>query len=106
MGWEGGARVARVHTYGWEETATEEQDVPRDDVERTADHPDRGNDDAPQRTMYLRFAAMILTGMVVTYWVMFVGSWEWSHVAATPEEAAERPVPDVSRPALRDCPTG
>lgn len=32
------------------------------------------------RGMYLRFAAMILTGMVVMYWVMFVGSWEWSHV--------------------------
>ena len=30
--------------------------------------------------MYLRFAAMILTGMIVMYWVMFVGSWEWSHV--------------------------
>ena len=30
--------------------------------------------------MYVRFAAMILTGMVVMYWVMFVGSWEWSHV--------------------------
>ena len=29
---------------------------------------------------YLRFAAMILTGMVVMYWVMFAGSWEWSHV--------------------------
>src|SRR5690606_22619800 len=31
-------------------------------------------------TMYLRFAAMILTAMVVMYWVMFVGSWEWSHI--------------------------
>lgn len=30
--------------------------------------------------MYLRFGAMILTGMVVMYWVMFVGSWEWDHV--------------------------
>lgn len=30
--------------------------------------------------MYLRFAAMILTGMVVMYWVMFVGSWELDHV--------------------------
>lgn len=30
--------------------------------------------------MYLRFTAMILTGMVVMYWVMFVGSWEWSHI--------------------------
>jgi Domain of unknown function (DUF305) len=34
----------------------------------------------PQLAMYLRFAAMVLTGMVVMYWVMFVGSWEWSHV--------------------------
>ncbi|WP_225873386.1 DUF305 domain-containing protein [Cellulosimicrobium composti] len=32
------------------------------------------------RGMYLRFAAMILTAMVVMYWVMFVGSWEWGHV--------------------------
>lgn len=30
--------------------------------------------------MYLRFAAMILTAMVVMYFVMFTGSWEWSHV--------------------------
>lgn len=29
---------------------------------------------------YLRFAAMVLTGMVVMYGVMFAGSWEWSHV--------------------------
>lgn len=34
----------------------------------------------PQKGMYLRFAAMILTAMVVMYWVMFVGSWEWGHV--------------------------
>ena len=33
-----------------------------------------------QVAMYLRFAAMILTAMVVMYWVMFVGSWEWSHI--------------------------
>lgn len=38
------------------------------------------NDHAHDRKMYLRFAAMILTGMVVMYWVMFVGSWEWSHI--------------------------
>ncbi|ALU41030.1 hypothetical protein AS188_03325 [Kocuria flava] len=30
--------------------------------------------------MYLRFAAMILTAMVVMYATMFIGSWEWSHV--------------------------
>ena len=29
---------------------------------------------------YARFAAMILTAMVVMYWVMFVASWELSHV--------------------------
>lgn len=32
------------------------------------------------RNMYLRFGAMILTSMVVMYFVMFIGSWEWSHV--------------------------
>lgn len=32
------------------------------------------------RGMYLRFAAMLLTAMVVMYLVMFVGSWEWSHI--------------------------
>jgi len=30
--------------------------------------------------MYVRFGAMILTAMVVMYWVMFAGSWEWSHI--------------------------
>ena len=36
----------------------------------------------PRRSlnMYIRFAAMILTAMVVMYWVMFAGTWEWSHV--------------------------
>jgi hypothetical protein len=29
---------------------------------------------------YLRFAAMILTGMVVMYATMYAGTWEWSHV--------------------------
>lgn len=32
------------------------------------------------RGMYLRFAAMILTGMVVMYCTMFAGSWQWSHI--------------------------
>ena len=30
--------------------------------------------------MYLRFGAMILTAMVVMYAVMFVSSYEWSHI--------------------------
>lgn len=29
---------------------------------------------------YLRFAAMILTAMVVMYGTMFLGTWEWAHV--------------------------
>ena len=29
---------------------------------------------------YIRFGAMILTSMVLMYWVMFLGSWELSHV--------------------------
>ena len=33
-----------------------------------------------QRKMYLRFAAMILTAMVVMYGVMYTSSWAWSHV--------------------------
>jgi hypothetical protein len=33
-----------------------------------------------ERKMYLRFAAMIVTGMFVMYWVMFVGSYSWSHI--------------------------
>jgi hypothetical protein len=30
--------------------------------------------------MYLRFGAMILTGMVLMYFTMFAGSWELGHV--------------------------
>lgn len=30
--------------------------------------------------MYVRFGAMIATGMLAMYWVMFVGSYELSHV--------------------------
>ncbi|MBK0420344.1 DUF305 domain-containing protein [Leucobacter sp. CSA1] len=29
---------------------------------------------------YLRFGAMILTGMVVMYWTMFAGAWAWGDV--------------------------
>ncbi|MDR7385112.1 DUF305 domain-containing protein [Promicromonospora iranensis] len=41
---------------------------------------DRGEGRSHDSGMYLRFAAMLLTAMVVMYFVMFVGSWEWSHV--------------------------
>ena len=33
-----------------------------------------------EKMMYLRFGAMILTAMVVMYGVMYVSSWEWSHL--------------------------
>lgn len=42
-------------------------------------HDDENQNDM-QRKMYLRFGAMILTGVVVMYAVMFAGSWEWSHI--------------------------
>ena len=40
-------------------------------------HHDHGQG---SRGMYLRFGAMLLTAMVVMYFVMFVASWELSHV--------------------------
>lgn len=43
--------------------------------ERQAEDKKRGS-----LKMYLRFAAMILTGMVVMYWTMFAGVWEWDHI--------------------------
>jgi hypothetical protein len=51
----------------------------KDKARDGAEHHDQGKSHGP-RKMHLRFAAMILTAMVVMYWVMFVGSWEWSHV--------------------------
>ena len=48
------------------------------DNEAERDHHDGHG--SHQRGMYLRFAAMIATAMVVMYATMFVGTWEWSHV--------------------------
>jgi hypothetical protein len=42
-------------------------------------HADEGSGGIEHK-MYLRFAAMIVTGMFVMYWVMFVGSYEWGHI--------------------------
>mgnify|MGYP005818392945 CR=1 FL=1 len=41
---------------------------------------DDNHQQSMQRKMYLRFAAMILTAMVVMYGVMYTSSWEWSHL--------------------------
>lgn len=43
------------------------------------DHADHDHKDR-QKKMYLRFAAMILTGMVIMYGVMYLGTYQWSHV--------------------------
>lgn len=46
-------------------------------------NPSQSGDDQSkemERKMYLRFAAMIVSGMFVMYWTMFVGSYEWSHI--------------------------
>jgi hypothetical protein len=53
----------------------------RDSAENGGESPDHGDGHPDMEwKMYLRFGAMILTSMVVMYWVMFVGSWELSHV--------------------------
>jgi hypothetical protein len=41
---------------------------------------DKHSDSGMQKKMYLRFATMILTSMVVMYWVMYVATWSWDHV--------------------------
>lgn len=48
-----------------------------DDDDERSGHMGGGTMD---RKMYLRFAAMILTAMVVMYAVMYASSWQWSHV--------------------------
>jgi hypothetical protein len=52
----------------------------RKDQQDPRQHHGDGEQSHQERGMYLRFAAMVLTAMVVMYFVMFVGSWEWSHV--------------------------
>jgi hypothetical protein len=42
--------------------------------------PDEAKHPRSSAKPYLRFAAMILTAMVVMYWVMFAGSWQWSDI--------------------------
>jgi hypothetical protein len=49
-----------------------------DSSSAATDNPDEGNRSSTKQ--YLRFAAMILTAMVVMYWVMFAGTWQWSDI--------------------------
>ncbi|MDP5182113.1 DUF305 domain-containing protein [Blastococcus sp. BMG 814] len=43
-------------------------------------HHDESGHRKMETKMYLRFAAMITTSVVVMYWTMFASTWEWSHV--------------------------
>jgi hypothetical protein len=47
---------------------------------RNEDEQGQGGGMSDETKMYLRFAAMITTSMVVMYFTMFAGTWEWSHV--------------------------
>jgi hypothetical protein len=48
-------------------------DPERDDQQHNESHDDT--------QMYLRFGAMILTSMVIMYGVMYMATWEWSHLS-------------------------
>lgn len=52
----------------------------RSNSQPTDHHEDQNGRINMETKMYLRFGAMILTAMVVMYAVMFVGTWEWSHI--------------------------
>ncbi|MCR8670528.1 DUF305 domain-containing protein [Agrococcus sp. HG114] len=58
----------------------EQQGREHDEHEQHSQGDEHGQHRQHGMRMYLRFAAMILTGMVVMYWTMFAGSWEWGHV--------------------------
>lgn len=58
---------------------SKKEDNDGDDASRRGEHHS-GGQSHQMKGMYLRFAAMILTAMVVMYFVMFVGSWELDHV--------------------------
>lgn len=60
-------------------TSTAHEQGSEDAGEHSSEGRARGALTDEQRT-YLRFAAMILTSMVLMYFVMFTGSWELSHV--------------------------
>lgn len=51
-----------------------------EDRSQKANGHHRANNPSHGMGVYLRFGAMILTAMVVMYAVMFVSSYEWSHV--------------------------
>ena len=57
-----------------------ENDKPSGASSHSDEDSARDEDSGTSRKMYLRFAAMIATGMFVMYWTMFAGTYEWSHI--------------------------
>jgi uncharacterized protein (DUF305 family) len=53
----------------------------RHDEQQETEHAEQGGGhQSTSASTYLRFAAMILTSMVLMYALMYAASWEWSHV--------------------------
>jgi len=73
-------RVAEFASESLWPIDNEEHPMTSESSEQNRHDDSDGEDSGMQKQMNLRFGAMILTGMVVMYWVMFLGSWEWSHV--------------------------
>lgn len=67
-------------TPGDDERSGRVATAPDDTGDRGEDRDHEGDHGDETWKPYARFGAMILTAMVVMYWVMFAGSWEWSHV--------------------------
>lgn len=66
-------------------TSDEQQRAQRANHDEHREHSSESDQQDAQHSkhtmkMYLQFGAMILTSMVVMYFVMFAGSWEWTHI--------------------------
>jgi len=72
---------------------------------RSPEHESDSNHSEGHLGMYVRFGAMILTAMVVMYAVMFVSSWEWSHIRLS-EVRTHPPTLQASETHHRPAPAG
>jgi len=71
--------MAPIDNHDAQRTAPEPERAQAAPHDQHDEHHGGGGSETPW-SQYLRFAAMILTSMFFMYWVMFVGSWELSHV--------------------------
>jgi hypothetical protein len=74
------AKAAAAYPKGHDETSRRRKGAAAVMDKRNSDGAGHGKGESHDTKMYLRFGAMILTAMVVMYAVMFVSSWEWSHI--------------------------